>query len=90
MAFAILREQEGRQHWVHIERLPGGSICRGQTIANIRGQRFEPSADLLYAERQAAERDAEQLRQENAQAVEATKRRRVIDLVMVSPSSVSC
>jgi hypothetical protein len=76
MSFAILREQEGRQHWIHIERLPHNCISTGTSIANIGGQRFEPPIDQLYADREAAERDAEDLQQQNARDVEATKRKR--------------
>jgi hypothetical protein len=67
MTFAILQEQAGRRHWVRING-PGASSF---TTA-LRG----PPKDLQYADREAAERDAEIFREQNARAVESTKRRR--------------
>ena len=67
MAFAILQEQEGRRHWVR----KNGSNSEMFTTAIL-----PPSAGLAYAEREAAERDAEVFRQQNARDVEATKRKR--------------
>jgi hypothetical protein len=68
MAFAILQEQEGRQHWVR----KNGPYAETFTTAfpTIR----PPTAGLLYADRETAERDAEGFRQQNARDVEATKR----------------
>jgi len=65
--FAILREQDGFRHWV---RKQSPSVELEATA------RRPPSADLQYAELEAAERDAEIFRQENTQLIKATKRRR--------------
>lgn len=65
--FAILQERGGLRHWVRID----GPGATSSTTA-ILG----PPKDLQYADRQAAERDAEIFRAQNARAVENTKRRR--------------
>jgi hypothetical protein len=73
MAFAILQKQEGKRHWVHLDEPGCWSFI---TALDSRRCRVEPPAQLRYAEREAAERDAEHFRQENASQVKATKQQR--------------
>jgi hypothetical protein len=63
--FAILEEAEGCRNWIHIE--PHGT-------AFISARSGPPPADMLYAERATAERDAEACRAINARKVKTTKR----------------
>jgi hypothetical protein len=64
MAFVILQEQAGRQHWIRID----GSWTGFTAVLG-----GPPPEDLHYSDRAAAERDAETLRARNARDVEATK-----------------
>jgi hypothetical protein len=65
MSFAILREQEGFRHWV---RKISPSVESEITA------RRPPPVHLLYADREAAECDAEDLRARDAEVAKSKRK----------------